>query len=111
MPGQRLALVELDALQAGAALAQDVLVDARRLAGDVLEDEDVGRHAPPSVRAEGAPTRQSLDRYEKFSHMRQFSYRSNPDGTVTPRQRGFNAETARTTGAAATPLRYAPHRH
>ena len=37
--GERLAFVELDAVDPGAALDQDVLVDAGRLAGDVLEDE------------------------------------------------------------------------
>ena len=44
---QRLSLVELDAMQRGAALAQHVLEDAGRLARDVLEDEDV--HAGSTV--------------------------------------------------------------
>ena len=39
--GSGVALVELDAMERGPALAEHVLVDARRLAGDVLEDEDV----------------------------------------------------------------------
>jgi hypothetical protein len=39
-PGQRVTLVELDATDRGAALEEDVLVDPRRLAGDVLENED-----------------------------------------------------------------------
>ena len=38
--GQRLALVELDAVQVGAAGHHDVLEGAGRLAGDVLEHED-----------------------------------------------------------------------
>ena len=42
--GKRLALVELDAVQLDAALAQDVLEDAGRLAGDVLQDQDA--HEP-----------------------------------------------------------------
>jgi len=37
--GERLALVELDPMEVRAALVEDVLEDARRLAGDVLEHE------------------------------------------------------------------------
>ena len=40
-PRQRLALVELDAHQGRSALPEHVLVDAGRLAADVLEDEDL----------------------------------------------------------------------
>jgi hypothetical protein len=45
--GKGLALVELDAMDRRSALAQDVLVDAGGLAGDVLEDE--GSHFPHSL--------------------------------------------------------------
>jgi hypothetical protein len=38
--GKRLALVQLHPVQPSAALAHDVLVGARRLAGDVLKDKD-----------------------------------------------------------------------
>ena len=43
--GQRLALVELDPHELVPALAQDVLEDPRRLARDVLQDEDA-HHTP-----------------------------------------------------------------
>ena len=39
---QCLARVELDTVQTGAVLVHHVLVDARRLAGDVLQHQDVG---------------------------------------------------------------------
>src|SRR6185312_5132756 len=42
---ERLALVELDPVQRGPALVQDGLVFAGRLAGDVLEDDDVHAQA------------------------------------------------------------------
>lgn len=39
---QGLALVKLHGVQPGAVLPQDVLIDPRRLAGDVLQHKDVG---------------------------------------------------------------------
>ena len=52
-PGQRLALVELDAVQVGAPGHHDVLEGAGRLAGDVLEHEDP--HAGASIAPGGRP--------------------------------------------------------
>src|SRR5262249_52083067 len=43
--GEPLALVQLDAVELGAALAEDVLEDAGRLARDVLKDERLHRAA------------------------------------------------------------------
>ena len=49
---KRFSLVELDAPKGRSALTEHVLVDAGRLAGDVLEDEDVHRGNPTRARGE-----------------------------------------------------------
>ena len=51
--GEWLAFVELDPVDPGAALDQDVLIDAGRLAGDVLEDERL--HAQRGVTVTSTP--------------------------------------------------------
>ena len=59
--GERFALVELDAMELRTAFAQHVLEDARRLAGDVLEDRvsashRVCNHRPIDLKSAVAPT-------------------------------------------------------
>ena len=64
--GRALALVELDPMQLGAALAKDVLEHARRLACDVLEDEDTHRLDPSLFSHAGVPI-QTPSRHQAVS--------------------------------------------